>query len=118
MKPGDIVENYQGAFAKVIRVVPEGGHTHLSAWVKSPELAELETVSIIALNDFGLSQVLKGGENVEAAGTRDAEKPLSKLTVEELKAIAVEMGLAGDGKKADLIAAIEAKRAEGTGDAE
>ena len=117
MKTGQIIEHYQGMFAKVI-AVGEGGLTWLSAWVRTPELAENETQAVTWLNDYGLNQVMKGGLYVEAEGTGDAEKPLSKLTVEELKAIATEMGLATDGKKADLIAAIEAKRAEGTGDAE
>lgn len=119
MKPGDIIEHFQGTFAKVI-AVGEGGLTWLSAWVRTPELAENETVAVTWLNDYGLNQVMKGGLYVEgeAEGTDDAEKPLSKLTVDELKAIATEMGLLAEGKKADLIAAIEAKRAEGTDDAE
>jgi hypothetical protein len=66
MNPGDIVESYHGKFAKVIRIT-EGGLTHLSAWVNSPELAELEVVSTSFLNAFGLSQVIKGGANVEGA---------------------------------------------------
>jgi hypothetical protein len=86
MNPGDIVENYQGAFAKVIRVVPEGGHTHLSAWVKSPELAEQENVSIIALNEFGLSQVLKGGKNVEGTEVVEAKAPKAEKPAKAPKA--------------------------------
>lgn len=66
MKPGSIVEGYTGLFAKVVQVT-EGGHTHLSAWVRTPELAQEETVGVIALNDFGLSQVLKDGENAPGA---------------------------------------------------
>ena len=72
MRPGEIVENYQGQFAKVIRH-SEGGHTHLSAWVRTPELAEEEKVAVIALNDFGLSQVLKGGAETPAAPAPVAE---------------------------------------------
>jgi hypothetical protein len=125
MKPGDIVENYQGAFAKVVRLT-EGGHTHLSAWVRTPELAAQEEVAVSFLNDFGLSQILKDGANVgktedfvdvskpdtEAKAAESAEKPLSKMNAEELKAKATEMGLPAEGTKAELIAAIEAKAAE------
>lgn len=83
MMPGDIVENYQGAFAKVI-LLSEGGLTHLSAWVRTPELAEQETVSVSFLNAFGLSQVLKDGVNagksedfviVESALESEPESP-------------------------------------------
>lgn len=92
MKPGSIVESYQGLFAKVIRVT-EGGHTHLSAWVRTPELAEEETAAVVALNDFGISQVLKGGANTPTAEQvaaeepveTDAEKVTSKASKKEAK---------------------------------
>lgn len=63
MKTGDIIENYQGKFAKVVGVA-EGGLYTLSAWVNSPASAEDETVGVTTLNTFGLSQVLKDGVNV------------------------------------------------------
>lgn len=122
MTPGDIVESYQGLFAKVIRVT-EGGHTHLSAWVRTRQLAEEEKVAVIALNEYGLSQVLKGGENTPSAealkaetvdaaqGGEGDEKPLDKMTVEELKALATSLELPTDGKKADLVARIAEHRA-------
>lgn len=75
MIPGQIIESYQGKFAKVIRLT-EGGHTHLSAWVKTPELAEAEAASVSFLNDFGISQVVKGGAGVEPeAEATKADKP-------------------------------------------
>lgn len=81
-KIGDVVENYHGQFAKVIRFT-DGGITHLSAWVRTPELAEEEVVSTSYLNDFGLSQVLKGGENVEReveVASADEAKVTSKAS--------------------------------------
>jgi hypothetical protein len=72
MTVGQIIEHYQGTFAKVI-AVGEGGLTWLSAWVKTPELAEQETVAITWLNDYGLNQVMKGGLHVEGAEVAEAE---------------------------------------------
>lgn len=66
MKAGQIVESYQGAFAKVVKVSEDGGMISLSAWVRSKEAAEVETVAVVTLNGFGLSQVMKGGTNVPA----------------------------------------------------
>jgi hypothetical protein len=66
MKAGDIIEHFQGTFAKVV-AVGEGGLTWLSAWVRTPELAEQETVAVTWLNDYGLNQVMKGGLHVEIA---------------------------------------------------
>jgi hypothetical protein len=117
MKAGDIVESYQGKFAKVIRI-GETGETWLSAWVKTPEQAEFETVAVTWLNDFGLSQVLKGGERVEgaedqaSAGGGDGMVAVADMTVDALKAYAVELGLSVTGKKADLVARIEKHLAE------
>jgi len=62
MKQGTIIENYQGQFAKVIRL--KEGMTHFTAWVKTKALAEVETVAVHRLNEFGLSQVLMKGKNV------------------------------------------------------
>lgn len=62
MKPGTIIESFQGQFAKVIRV--KNGLTHFTAWVKTKALAEQEEVAVNRLNEFGLSQVLKGGKNI------------------------------------------------------
>lgn len=64
MTSGQIIEHYQGTFAKVI-AVGEGGLTWLSAWVRTPELAENETQAVTWLNDYGLNQVMKGGLHVE-----------------------------------------------------
>jgi hypothetical protein len=68
MRPGDIIEHYQGTFAKVI-AVGEGGLTWLSAWVRTPELAENETVAVTWLNDYGLNQVMKTGTMVASIVT-------------------------------------------------
>ena len=82
MKPGTIIESFQGQFAKVIRV--KNGLTHFTAWVKTKALAEQEEVAVNRLNEFGLSQVLKGGKNIavgddtaaveEAPAKKDAPK--------------------------------------------
>lgn len=77
MTPGQIIEHFQGMFAKVI-AVGEGGLTWLSAWVKTPELAENETVTVTWLNDYGLNQVIKGGLHVEVAETAEAVEVTSK----------------------------------------
>lgn len=116
MTPGRIIEHFQGKFAKVI-AVGEGGLTWLSAWVNSPELAEKETVAVTWLNDYGLNQVMKGGLHTESEAGDDegAEKPLAKMKIDELKAIATELGIPTDGTKAELVAAIEAKRAKDEG---
>lgn len=84
MKPGNIIENYQGQFAKVIRV--KDGLTHFTAWVKTKALAEQEEVAVNRLNEFGMSQVLKGGKNTavgdDTADVADeaakAEEPAKK----------------------------------------
>lgn len=106
-KLGQIVENYQGAFAKVVKVQEEGGLYTLTAWVRTEEQAAVETIGVIALNAFGLSQVLKGGVELAAEG-----EDLSKLSLKELQAKAKELGLPTKGKAAELIAAITAKLAE------
>lgn len=60
MKVGDIVENYQGKFAKIVEI--KGTRFGLSAWVYKKEVAEVETLAVIFLNSFGLGQVLKPKE--------------------------------------------------------
>ena len=57
MKTGDIIENYQGRFAKIVEI--KGSRFGLSAWVLKKEAAEIETVAVVFLNEFGLEQVLK-----------------------------------------------------------
>ncbi|MGX7894400.1 hypothetical protein [Tsuneonella sp. HG222] len=90
MKAGDILESYGVKFAKVVRVSEDGGMFSLSAWVPSREAAEVETVAVITLNEFGLSQVVKGGANVPGAvpaetvpvTTRRGRKPAAKVEEE------------------------------------
>lgn len=74
MKAGDIIESYQGKFAKVVKVQEEGGLYTLSAWVNTKEQAEGETVGMVALNAFGLSQVVKGGANTPGAKAADTSE--------------------------------------------
>ncbi len=91
MIEGNIVENYQGKFAKIIRV-SDDGLTHLSAWVNTRELADVETTSVSFLNDFGLSQVLKDGGNVTA-------EPTNTVIVPEAAPAAAEEVTAKKAKK-------------------
>ncbi len=60
MKPGDIIENYQGKFAKIVEI--KGSRYGISAWVYKKEVAALETIAVVFLNSFGLKQVLKPEE--------------------------------------------------------
>lgn len=78
MKPGSIIESFQGRFAKVIRV--KNGLTHFTAWVKTKALAEQEEVAVNRLNEFGLSQVLKTGKNIAVGDDTAAveESPAKK----------------------------------------
>lgn len=69
MQPGDIIENYQGRFAKVIEL--KDSLFGISAFVLKRELAEDETAVDIYLNRFGLAQIVK----VEEAKAPKAEKP-------------------------------------------
>lgn len=69
MKPGDIIENYQGRFAKIIEV--KESLYGVSAFVLKRELAEDEKVVDVFLNEFGLAQILKEPE----AKAPKAEKP-------------------------------------------
>lgn len=69
MKPGDIIENYQGRFAKVIEV--RESLVGLSAFVLHRDKAEEETAVDVFLNEFGLAQIMK----VEEAKAPKAEKP-------------------------------------------
>jgi hypothetical protein len=73
-KQGQIVEHYQGTFAKIVKVSSEGGRFHLSAWVKSPAAAEVETVAVMSLNSFGMSQVVKSAEKPAKAEKEEKEK--------------------------------------------
>lgn len=75
MKVGDIIESYQGKFAKIVEI--KGTRFGISAWVYKKEVAELETVSVIFLNSFGLDQVLKkeDAKAPKAAKPADAKAP-------------------------------------------
>ena len=75
MKAGQVIESYQGLYAKVVRVSEDGGMVSLSAWARTPEAAEVEEVAVVTLNSFGISQVVKGGENTPSAAEAAAEEP-------------------------------------------
>lgn len=64
MKAGDIIENYQGRFAKIVEL--KESLYGVSAWVLKKEDAQKETAVEIFLNEFGLSQVLKEVEKKKA----------------------------------------------------
>lgn len=74
IETGQIVENFQGRFAKVVKVT-ENGMTHLTAWHHKKVYAEDDTIAVTRLNAFGLSQVLKGGENTPTADAPVEEAP-------------------------------------------
>lgn len=124
IETGQIVENFQGRFAKVVKVT-ENGMVLLTAWHHKRNYAEDDTVAVTRLNEFGLSQVLKGGENTPkqdkqpkagvqkkdgttgTAGTQDKQpKAVTDMNHAELKAYAKELGLSQGGKQADLVARI------------
>lgn len=79
IETGQIVENFQGRFAKVVKVT-ENGMTHLTAWHHKRNYAEDDTIAVTRLNEFGLSQVLKGGKDTptEEAPVEAAPKVTSK----------------------------------------
>lgn len=73
VKAGDIIESYQGFFAKVVEI--KGSRYGLSAWVYKRSAAEAETVALTFLNRFGLSQVMKADEKkAPAKGKKKDEK--------------------------------------------
>lgn len=124
MKPGTIIESYQGQFAKVIRV--KNGLTHFTAWVKTKALAEQEEVAVNRLNEFGMSQVLKGGKHIavgdDTAVVEEAKDEktdggdvvaVGKMKVGPLRQLAKDLELDTDGTKAELVKRItEAMQAE------
>ena len=54
-KQGDVIQNYQGRYAKVVTV--KNNHYGLSAFVGKKDDAEKETVAVKFLNKFGMSQI-------------------------------------------------------------
>lgn len=84
LKEGQIVENYQGKFAKVVSV-GDDGRVGLTVWRQKKEHAEEETMPDRYLNSFGLSQVLKGGANVPGAEKTAPEKTAEKPKKEAAK---------------------------------
>lgn len=77
VKEGQVVENFQGKFAKVI-AIKDNGIVQLSAWVKTEAAAQAEDRVMVRLNAFGLSQVLKGGENAPGAKSEKTDKAEGK----------------------------------------
>lgn len=82
LKAGQIVENYQGKFAKVLNDEGNGRYA-LTAWVPKKEDAEKQTTAVHFLNTFGLSQVLKGGANTPGAEKTAPEKKAPKKEAKE-----------------------------------
>jgi hypothetical protein len=74
MKAGDIIENYQGRFAKIVEV--KGSLYGVSAFVLNRDLAADETAVDVFLNEFGLSQIIK--PKAEAKAKAEAEKAEAK----------------------------------------
>lgn len=68
-------------------------------------------------SDYLAERFREKGLSVEAEST-STQKPVNKMTVDELKAYAAEKGIAlpDDGLKADLLAAIEASEKGGAKD--
>jgi hypothetical protein len=78
IKKGQVLENYQGRFARVLGI-KDNGLYHLTVWHQKRENAEVDEKVAIRLNDFGLSQVLKGGENApKADGKAETVKVTTK----------------------------------------
>ena len=75
MKAGDIIENYQGRFAKVIEI--KESLFGISAFVLNRDLAADETAVDIFLNKFGLAQIMKEADAKapKAAKPADAKAP-------------------------------------------
>lgn len=83
MKAGSIVESYGGKFAKIVRVSEDGGMFTLSAWVMSKDAAAVETVGVLTLNDFGMSQVMNGeADSAEAPKPSRGRKPKAEEEAE------------------------------------
>lgn len=80
---GQIIESYQGKFAKVL-AEDGAGRLGISAWRQKKEDAEGETVVVRFLNTFGLSQVLKDGTNVpgDAPKAKKAEDTVPEKSEE------------------------------------
>lgn len=90
IKAGQVIETYQGKFAKVLSV--EGGMYALTAFHAKEIAAEADDVPVKRLNSYGLSQVIKGGKNVpeekaeeEAAAKAKAEEEAKKAEEEAKK---------------------------------
>ena len=72
VKEGQVIENYQGRFAKVVST--NGNRFALTAWVLKKEDAEKDEKVVRHLNAFGLSQVL-GEEKSGDATTEQSKAP-------------------------------------------
>lgn len=105
IKPGTILESYQGRFAKVTAV--KGTRFGLTAWFTKRVQAEEETRTVRFVNSFGLSQLVKPAEtSAEATANQEGESTLDQMNHTELKARAKELGLSQAGKADDLRARI------------
>lgn len=111
IKPGMILESFQGRFAKVVSV--KGTRFGLTAWFTKRVQAEEETRVVRFVNSFGLSQLVKPNEDSTEATAEGGEMTLDQMTHAELKARAKELGLSQGGKVDELRARITEATVEG-----
>lgn len=74
MKPGNIIETYQGRFAEIVSI--QDGRYGLTASMKNKSDAEKEERVVKYLNEFGMSQILKDEKKAPAkkAEAKDEKK--------------------------------------------
>jgi len=119
-KVGDIVKNEVGQFTKILSIVDN--RFGLSGWSTLPN-AKKATVVTTFLNIFGMEaldlEVISGGTSKESTPTetKDAntttddkdvvEKPtktsLTKLSAEEVDALAESLGISTEGTKPEVL---------------
>lgn len=116
-KVGDIVKNSVGQFTKILSIKDE--RYGLSGWATLPN-AKKSTVVTTFLNVFAMEELdletvsgskddstssndQTGGSNDDKSDDKPTKSALSKLSAEEVKAKAVELGLNADGNKAETL---------------
>lgn len=72
MKEGNIIENYQGKFAKVVSITD--GRYGLTAFMKNKSDAENETLVVRHLNSFGMGQILAPEKKAKEEKKAEAKK--------------------------------------------
>lgn len=112
LKPGTIIENYQGRFAKVVTTA--GSRFGLTPFHSKRAQAEDDVRVVRFVNSFGLSQIIK--PKSEATADAGREETLEEMDYAALKARAKELGLSTAGKFEDLRARIEEATADAGGE--